>query len=117
MTDTAYAARQVLLSRSEEVIATYIDKALAAAEDGDLAPLGEVFRKLIPLMKVEDDRNKMAAFNEGLTTEARIEGIYKAVANGELSQSQGLEYLDLLTVGCNVTEAQELREALKALSS
>ena len=117
MTDTAYQARQVLLSRSEEIVTTYVDKALAAADEGDLAPLGEVFRKLIPMMKIDDDRNKIAAFNEGLTTEARIDNIFKAVAAGDLSLPGALTSLDLLTAGCNVTEAQELREALQALSS
>ena len=117
MTDTAYQARQVLLSRSEEIVTTYVDKALAAAEEGDLAPLGEVFRKLIPMMKIDDDRNKITAFKEGLATEVRIENIFNAVAAGDLSLPDALASLDLLTAGCNVTEAQELREALKALSS
>ena len=117
MTTTAYQSRQKLLSLADEVIDAYANLALGKGDKykGDAQALGNLFNKIVPLVKIEDDRTQVAGFKEGLTTEQRIEGVFTSVADGKLSLSDGLMALDMLTAGSNIQEAQELRDALKRL--
>lgn len=119
MTTTAYQARQALLSRAEDIITTYVDVALGTVENyqGDSEALKEVFRKVVPMIRTQDDRTQFTAFQEEGTTEERIEGIFHSVGSGKLSLKDGLLALDLLTAGLNASESIELREALKRLGA
>lgn len=113
--NTARDARDMLLAKAPEVIDAYINLALLGDPlgtfPGDPDALKNVFNKIVPMIKVEDDVFSLPAA-AGRTVEERINDVIDAVGAGDLPMREGVQMLDLLAASIDAHTAAKLRTRL-----